>query len=101
MNSLPPAIRRFGDVALEARTQPPRGIAPRPMRIRLWLPLTPLFLLLAPIVLLLSPLGYLAPPRWRADPILTVLALGGLLLSLGGTEVDVDCADAVIRIKIF
>ena len=49
----------------------------------------------------LSLLGYLVPPRLRPDPVQTALAIGAVLLSLGGTQVLVDCADAKVRIRIF
>ena len=108
MTSFPPAVRRFGYAAAEARAQRTRRVlhappdAPRrgPARVRLWLPLTPLFLILAPFALLLSLLGYLVPPRLRPDPVQTALAVGAVLLSLGGTQVLVDCADAKVRIHI-
>lgn len=110
MNSFPPAVRRFGYAAVEARAHrtgrmmrtPQDRSAPRgPTRVSLWLPLTPLFILLAPFALVLSLLGYLVPPRLRPDPVQTALAVGAVLLSLGGTQVLVDCADAKVRIRIF
>jgi len=105
--------RRTGDAAraaprmrpLEAQprpalpAQPPR--ATRRFALRLWLPLTPLFLILAPFALLLAPLGYFAPRPYGDRPFATVLGLGALLLSLGGTVVDVDAPDARISIRIF
>ena len=69
--------------------------------VSLWLPLTPLFALLAPFALLLSLLGYLVPPRLRPDPVLAAIALGAVLLSLSGTDVDVDTPDARVRLRIF
>jgi hypothetical protein len=102
VNAFPPAVRRFGEVIQEARAAD-RPVA-RPMRpptiVRLWLPLTALFLLLAPFALLLSPFLYLVPRRWGLSPVATVLAVGGLLLSLGGTDVDVRTHDAIVRLKI-
>jgi hypothetical protein len=111
MNSFPPAVRRFGYAAAEARASRARravrvapeampDATPRPTRVRLWLPLTPLFILLAPFALTLSLLGYLVPPRLRPDPIQAALAIGAVLLSLGGTQVLVDCVDAKVRIHI-
>ena len=70
--------------------------------VRLWLPLTPLFLLLAPFALILAPLFWLAPSRARPrNPYALVLVLGRLLLSLGGTVVDVDTPDTLVRLRIF
>jgi hypothetical protein len=125
MNSYPPALRRtgfvapramrhFGLAAMEARavetkrviqgSPAPRVVEAMPPRrtvVRLWLPLTPLFLLLAPFALLLAPLIYFAPPPYGLRPFATVLGIGALLLSLGGTVVDVDTPDALVRIRIF
>ena len=122
MNDAPRAIRHFSLAAAEARaqrteravqrlvqqktavatTQPP---APRQAQgrfvLRLWLPLTPIFLLLAPFALLLAPSLYFAPPAYRHRPFATVLGVGAALLSLGGTLVEVDTPDALVRIRIF
>lgn len=118
----PKAIAHFGLAVMEARaaesgramesqalprrsrTEPrPRPEPFRPRRrtvIRLWLPLTPLFLLLSPFALLLTPLVWLAPSPYGDRPLATVLGIGRLLLSLSGTDVDVDAPDARVRIKI-
>ena len=108
----PKAVRHFGLAAMQARStktaqevrtrqEPPARIAPhRRTVVRLWLPLTPLFLLLAPFALLLAPLLWFAPRPYGARPLATVLGLGGLLLSLGGTDIDIDSPDARVRIKI-
>ncbi|MGZ6016766.1 MAG: hypothetical protein ACXWKM_13580 [Phenylobacterium sp.] len=112
----PRAVRHFGLAAMEARAARtkdlarPRPPSPRPLQpaapvrrtvIRLWLPLTPIFLLLSPFAILLSPLIWLAPPAYRANPLATVLVVGRMLLSLGGTEVDVDTREARVHIRIF
>lgn len=112
MTGFPPAVRHFGDVAHDSRkphveAPPPRrdpapeAISRRPVVVRLWLPLTPILLLLAPFALLLIPVLYFAPRRWRVEPFAAVLGLGGLLLSLSGTDVDVRTPDAIVRIRIF
>ena len=72
----------------------------RRTRVRLWLPLTPLFWILAPFAILLAPLILLAPPMWRMNPYAAVYALGRVLLALGGTDIDVDTPEARVRIKI-
>jgi hypothetical protein len=106
-----PALRRRDLVAIRRRAvrtglAQAREIRARggrrqgPVNIRLWLPLTPLFLLFAPFALVLAPLGYLAPPSVRPDPFRAVLAVGAVLLALGGTDIRVDAADAHVRIKI-
>jgi hypothetical protein len=73
----------------------------RVRRVWMWLPLTPLFLILAPFALLLAPLGYFVPPRLRPDPFQAVIALGAVLLSLGGTEIRVNAAGVHIDLRIF
>jgi hypothetical protein len=88
---------------MQARATRARGVrveGPRRTRIRLWLPLTPLFWLLAPLAILLAPLLLLAPPLGRANPYRTVVAIGRVLTSMGGTLIDVDTHDARIRITI-
>lgn len=129
MISYPPALRRTGFIApraigrmgaavMEARaanaartvqpsaTTPVAHAAGRPGRegravVRLWLPLTPLFLMLAPFALLLAPLLYFAPRPYAVRPFATVAGVGALLLSLGGTVVDVDTPEVLVRIRIF
>ena len=118
MNAAPRAVSHFGLAAMEARAArtgravapaaaaprtplAPVEVKPRRVMVRLWLPLTPLFLLLAPFALLLAPLGYFAPRPYRHRPFATVLGVGALLLSLGGTDVLVDTPEALVRIRIF
>lgn len=112
----PRAIRHFSLAAIEGRAQRTRAVmepqmTPRPMPpqpaptkrvvVRLWLPMTPIFLVLAPFALLLSPLLAFAPRPYGDRLLATVLGVGDLLLSLGGTVVDVDTPDALVRIRIF
>jgi hypothetical protein len=119
MNAFPPAVRRFGEVIQEARSdsrrndgrqvvRPPAHAVrlleqpePRRVVVRLWLPLTPLFLLLAPIPILLIPLLYLAPPLRGMNCAAAVFRLGDALLALSGTDIHVDTSDALVRIRIF
>jgi len=102
MNAFPRAVRRFGEVIQERRAadRPVARAVRSPTVIRLWLPLTALFLLLAPFALLLSPFLYFVPRPWRLSPLATVLAVGAFLLALGGTDVDVRTHDAIVRLKI-
>jgi hypothetical protein len=119
----PRAIGRLGAAVAEARAAEPQSqrpatpLAPAPARrirpmappstgrervvVRLWLPLTLLFVLLAPFALLLSPLLWLTPEPYRNSPFRTVFALGAVLLSLGGTVVDVDTREARVLVRIF
>lgn len=78
----------------------PADVVQGPFRLRLWLPLTPLFWALAPFVVLLAPLLLLAPPLWRMNPYVAALAIGRVLVSLNGVDVDVDTPEARVRIKI-
>ncbi|HEY4029255.1 MAG TPA: hypothetical protein VGM25_02845 [Caulobacteraceae bacterium] len=75
----------------------------RTVRVRLWLPLTPLFWLLSPLALLLAPFVWVClPPGVRpARPYAAAIALGGLLVSVGGTVVDVHAPGARVNIRIF
>jgi len=111
-------VSHFGLAALEARAvrtrravermAPSAALAPvepkppaRRVVVRLWLPTTLLFLLLAPFALLLAPFLAFAPRPYGERPFATVLGLGALLLSLGGTVVDVDTREALVRIRLF
>jgi hypothetical protein len=111
----PRAIGRMGLAAMEARASRAPSLArPAPVEpaaapiaprrrtvVRLWLPLTAIFLLLAPFALLLAPLIAFAPRPYGERPFATILGVGALLLSLGGTVVDVDTPEALVRIRIF
>jgi len=108
MIAYPPALRRSGFVGpmdgSPMNGEPPARAQRPPHRrvvVRLWLPLTALFLLLAPFALLLAPLLYWVPRPYNARPFATVLGVGAMLLSLGGTSVEVDTPDALVRIRVF
>jgi len=75
----------------------------RPVRLWLWLPLTPLFWLLSPLALIFAPVLWVCLPAGRrpANPFVAAIALGGLLVSLGGTIVDVDAPGVHLFIRIF
>jgi hypothetical protein len=111
MNAFPPAVRRFGEVIQEAQVterparRPVARVLEHPAQrrtvVRLWLPLTPLLVLLAPIPILMIPLLYLAPPLRGMNCAAAVFRLGDALLALSGTDIHVDTADALVRIRIF
>ena len=87
----PRAIRHFGFAAMEARAQQtrravaprlqadirPAGVQPPAKRVvvRLWLPMTPIFLLMAPFAFLLAPLIWFAPPLAKAARSLNLAAV--------------------------
>jgi hypothetical protein len=73
----------------------------RVTRVSLWLPTTAIFALLAPFALVLLPFLYLAPRRILPDPAAALVGVGRLLLSLGGTHVEVDTPDARVRLRLF
>ncbi len=112
----PRAIRHFSLAAMEGRAELTRAVMEPPMTrrleptqpapptrrvvVRLWLPTTLIFLLLAPFALLAAPLLYFVPPYGRR-PFATVIGIGWVLLSLGGTVVEVDTPEAFVRIRGF
>ena len=68
--------------------------------IRLWAPISPLFLLAAPLPLACA-LVMTATPRGRAlRPVRLAWGVGALLLSLSGTIVNVDAPGIRVRIHI-
>ncbi|HUZ13386.1 MAG TPA: hypothetical protein VMU93_11095 [Caulobacteraceae bacterium] len=85
---------------------PTRGgvAARRAVRVRLWLPLTPLFAVLAPLALLgallATPLLTLVPAARGASPLRAAWRIGALLLLLSGIFVEVDSPKAVVRIHV-
>jgi hypothetical protein len=80
----------------------PTAAAPhKPVRLRLWLPLTPLFWLLSPFALLLAPFIWIAIPQRPRNPYTAAFALGGVLVSLGGTVIDIRAPGARLFIRIF
>jgi hypothetical protein len=86
-----------------AAARAPTAVAPdKPVRLWLWLPLTPLFWLLSPLALLFAPLVWLGlpPPRSR-NPYAAALAIGAVLVSLGGTVIDIRAPGARLFIRIF
>lgn len=110
--SQPVAPWRVADTTRRARTPQilapqilaPQTLASQPSRrrvtVRLFLPLTPIALLLAPFALLLAMLCTPVWPLTRVNPFAAALAVGRLLLALGGTEVRVDAPAAFVRIRI-
>ena len=79
----------------EARPAPAR-----PVRLWLWLPLTPLFWLLSPFALLFAPFVWLGTPRRTRNPWVWAIAIGRVLVSLGGVVVDIHAPGARLFIRI-
>ena len=74
--------------------------ASAPRSIRLWLPLTPLALLLGPLAMIAAPFVVLSRRGRRINPVRAAWSLGGVLLALSGTQIDVDTPAVRIRIRI-
>jgi hypothetical protein len=72
-----------------------------PVDLVLWIPTTLLFSLLAPFALVLTPFLYLAPRRVIPNPARMIAMLGVLLLSMGGTVVEIDAPDTRVRLRLF
>jgi hypothetical protein len=68
----------------------------RPFRLRLWLPVSLLWILF-PLILLLSPLAL----AWRASPGRLVSACAALMAGLAGIRVEVETPDVNIHIRLF
>jgi hypothetical protein len=68
----------------------------RPVRVRLWLPVSLLWVLF-PLVLLASPVAL----AWRASPARFIAAVAALLAGLSGALVEVETPDADIYIRLF
>jgi hypothetical protein len=68
----------------------------RPFRMRLWLPVSLLWLFF-PLIVLVSPLGLV----WRSNPIRVVAAFAAIMAGLSGIRVDVESPDANIHIRLF
>ncbi|WP_374655900.1 hypothetical protein [Phenylobacterium sp.] len=68
--------------------------------VRLWLPLTALLLVLSPFAMLLALLAFVPAAIFGMNSFVVALRLGGVLMAIGGTLVEVQAADADVRIKI-
>ena len=82
------------------RSNETRAAPARPVRLWLWLPLTPLFWLLSPFALLFAPFVWLGAPRRTRNPWVWAIAIGRVLVSLGGVVVDIDAPGARLVIRI-
>ncbi len=80
---------------------PPSDRARKRTVVRLWLPLTPLWILLAPFALVAAPLILIYPPARSVSPWVTAWRVGAVLLSMSGTQCDVDSAGALIHIRLY
>ena len=93
-------------MAVTAPTQAhaPSAVRPeKPVRLWLWLPLTPLFWLLSPFALLIAPFLWAWLPRDQRPrrPYASAIAFGRLLLSLSGLVIQIRAPGARLSIRIF
>lgn len=83
---------------------PARAATPaKPVRLWLWLPLTPLFWLLSPSALLIAPFLWVWLPRSRRPrgPYASAIGLGRVLVSMSGLVIQVHAPGARLSIRIF
>ena len=102
------AARRMDLQAMSQRAERLRWRLVRPPEesqlrrpLRLWLPLTPLFVLLAPFALLILAICIFLPRPLGINPAQMMLSVGRMLMALNGTEVEVESPHASLLIKIF
>lgn len=75
--------------------------ATKKRQLNLWLPLTALFIVLAPFGVLLCLLGSPLLARRGINPIVFAAAIGAILLSIGGTRLQIASAKANVNIRVF
>ncbi len=85
--------------ALIGTVMPPAPARQRVV-VRLWLPLTLLWILLAPFAVLFAPLILLVPTCRYLNPFGAAFRVGALLLGCSGTIVEVDAPGVLVRIRI-
>ena len=93
-------------MAVTAPSQAPAtsAVTPhKPVRLWLWLPLTPLFWLLSPLALLIAPFlwAWLHRDQRPRRPYASAIAFGRLLVSLSGLVVHIHAPAARLSIRIF
>lgn len=95
------SVLRYGAMqARAARTAGRRPARGERAQVRLWLPLTPLFVLLAPFALLLALIAFVPARLAGVNALEAAWRVGALLMALSGTHVEVEARDAFVRIKI-
>jgi hypothetical protein len=73
----------------------------QPWPLRLWLPVSLLFILLAPFAIAAIPVLWLIAPLGRRDWAGAVFTVGAALLALHGTRIDVRTTDLNLSIELF
>ena len=80
-----------------ARARPKR----RPFILRLWLPVSILFLLLAPLAALALPVLWLVAPLGRRNWAPALFSIGAMLMALHGTRIEIRTSDANLTFELF
>lgn len=86
--------------------RPMRNITParprrRPWSLRLWLPVTVLFLLLAPFALAAIPVLWAVAPMGRRNWGPAILTTGAALMALRGTRIEVRTSEINLSLELF
>lgn len=88
--------------------RPMRNITPpkarpkrRPFTLRLWLPVSILFLLLAPFAALALPVLWLAAPLGRRNWAPALFSIGAVLMALHGTRIEVRASHVNLNLELF
>ena len=83
-----------------ARPRGSNATTSKRLRLRLWAPLSLLWVLLAPFALILAAAAEFTPLADQIPPFLAVRRLGEVLFALSGTLVEVDTPTALISVRI-
>jgi hypothetical protein len=73
----------------------------RPLRLRLWLPVSLLFLLLAPLAVASLPLLWLVAPLGRRNWAPALFSIGAAMLALHGTRIEIRAPDVNLSLELF
>lgn len=90
------ALRPMRDVTPAASRRPPR-----PWTLRLWLPVSILFVLLAPFAVAAIPVLWIVAPLGRRNWAGAVFTLGAALMALHDTRIDIRTPDTTLSIDLF
>jgi hypothetical protein len=69
-------------------------------RVRLWIPLLPIYLILLPLLLLAALLLVVACVVYRVNPARALVSAGRLLTGLRGLNVEVNDSDTTVLVKV-
>lgn len=69
-------------------------------RLRLWIPLLPIYLILTPLLFLIILVGIAACARYRINPIRALIAGTRLLSGLGGLHIGIGEGRRTVMVKL-